>query len=424
MEKRRSVILFVAFIALIVSILCENNGLLSLTLTINGTEGGSQLEVAHNNGQEGKNLNRELHCFQSNYNSTKGDVNITVHKIKEDKIKKTPGSSATIYVFKLQVKKEGYLWCAPNNTHAQHLTSNIEFFFCKNKLVSVVKLKETLAADELQAEIGDEKLFKVLQLAKDKTVFHLTSENTTSVETILQELQSLLRSKSVAVEYVRSAVACPQNAEYHLKSTELPFDASLATDIEKCCEGNFYTGAYWNETQLKILGPQKIQEMTQSQQVTELNYSALDSKDDIQEFSEKLEGLSYLTQENVEIIVTSFNLLLLADKNILQEDKQQSSNRLLARLDILLVNTSFDSKDKKVQIEQEKFAARVEDIKETGTTGVLVWDHETTGKSKRLQMEPLNKTHTVENMLDTLPRFVQNYPSSFIDIIIIELEIT
>jgi hypothetical protein len=403
MDTRRSVILIAAFIALIVNIRCENIGLLNLTVTINGTEGGSELKVTHTNSGEGINLDRDLHCSQSKkYDVKKGDVIINVDKTRERLVGESLDSFTFLYVYKLHVQKEGYLWCASNK---QNITSEIEFFLSNNQLVSVAKLNRTLALHELQ---GEGKLFKVLQLSKDKKVFHLISENTTSHESILHQLQNILQNKSVTVEYIRSAGVCPPSDKLKLPATELPFNASLAMDIEKCCEGNFYTGAYWNDKLLEKLGTQKIQEILRSQQVKKIDYSALDTKDIIQEFSKTLEGLSYLKQEDVKTIASNFNLLLLADKNVLQEDGQNSSNRLLERLDILLLNTSLVSKEKKVQVEQENFAARVEDFKETGTTGVFVWDHATAEEGTRLQMESLNKTHKVENILYSLPRFVRN----------------
>jgi hypothetical protein len=342
----------------------------------------------------------ELNCFQCKYNSTVGAVLTYIYY--EHYINYTQN----FHNFKLKLQREGYLHCkyryALSNFIMKEITSKTVYFYLENKHVSVVKLKQESSVKHLQDKIGHGK-FTVLWFSNQKTLFHLTTENSTKNEDILEEVRNLLKTNSLAVEYVRSTVACPPNEKYKLPSTDLPFNVSLATHNEKYCVGNFYTGVYWHEKELQ----KREEEVLRLQRVIKLNYSALDNNDAIQDFSSTLVSLSYLKSQEVKTVANNFNLLLFADKNIWNEDEQKTSNSLLAKLETLLGNISLVSEEEKVQVEQENFAVRVEDIKKTGTTGVLVSDIASIGESSRLKMESLNQSHGIGNMLYTLPRFVE-----------------
>lgn len=329
MEKKGPVILIVTFIAMIASIQCEKDqpkdgATRSLRLDVDPSTGKIELIVT-----DSKEVN--VKCYQSKYNATSGAmiIELSINRINPDSGKSSMDillSTISDFLYKnkgpilyiLLVEREGFIWCestySGSSTKIQVSRSNIAFFLDLNKLVSVVKLNQELTVKELQDKIGLGK-YTVLQLSNDKTIFHLTFKNSTLIESTLQQI--LLQTK--LVKYVRSTVACPPNEKYNLPSTDLPLNSSLATKLEKYCEGNFYTGAYWNEEKLEKLGPQQIENLIGSQKVMILNYSAFDRKDAVQKFSETLESLSYLKPEEVKIVAKNVSFLLLDDKNILKE---------------------------------------------------------------------------------------------------------
>lgn len=245
-----------------------------------------------------------------------------------------------------------------------------------NTHVLVVKLNQNnVTVKFLQDTIG-KGIFKVRQFSDDKNVFHMTSDISTTYKKRLQQVQKILQNQlkpPLMIEYIRSTAACPSIEKYNIPSTDLPFNTSLANYIDRYCVGDFYTGAYWNETQLQELDLAQKQELLRQQRLMSTSYSAIDNLDVIQEFSENLESVTYLKQKDLKKVANNFNTILADEKTLGQDKKRNSSNKLLARLKTLLVNTSLDTDEE--QTVGNNFAVRVENIKKTGNAGVLVYDN-------------------------------------------------
>lgn len=411
MEKMRPVLIIVCFIALIESIECihcekaqqdgASNATLNLLLSKLPATGEIQLIALVPYPVKGQiYLPRTILCSQSNETSNKSAANIFDIQVA------SLGETKIYYITKivrdlsLTVKtNEDYQWCSKNGSD--------EFFLRDNTQVLVVKLNQNLTVGSLQKTIGIGQL-EVHRFANDATVFHLTFDvsNFTKNETDLQQVQDILEEKlerPLAVgEYVRSASACPPNDTLKIPSTKLPFNSSLATNINKYCLGDFYTGAYWNEAELQQLDPEQLQELLKGPKRV---VQAVDTIDIIRDFSETLENVTQLEPEQVKILSTKFSTILTNDEKTLGhgDKKEKSSYELLASLESLLVNTALDSNE--VQTVDDNFAVRVENIKETNNIGVLIWDD---GNANNIfkELKPMGSNYSQQQILDDAPRFL------------------
>lgn len=308
MEKKIPVFIFVTLIALIVPIQCEDaqkkdggNTTLDLLLYIDPTTGQMKLDVTLRNLYKEKITSKSQECYQSKKPSIKSSANIiNVETVDLEQHSDIYASEKLLYPFRLKVRREGPVWCiCKYGVGARMLvkTSNVEFFFQEYKHFLVVILNQTnVTVDTLQDKIG-KGVFKVRQLTKKANVFHLISDNSTTYKIRLQQVQKILQNKfkpPLLVKDIRSTVACPPIEKYKIPSTDLPFNASLALNIDKYCVGEFETGAYWDYEKLNATN---LQDLLRKQRVMSTSYSAIDSKDVIQGISENLDSIAYWSKK-------------------------------------------------------------------------------------------------------------------------------
>jgi hypothetical protein len=349
-------------------------------------------------------LEINLLCLQNNNQSMERAKRVPFARVNQKK-----GFSKDSNTYKLVVQKEGYVQCSYNPRGKTLAASNLVFIRFGNIHVSVVKLNQNVTMKWLQSTIGDEH-FRVRQLAAEKTVFHLNakfiSKEPISDRIILQKAKKLLEEKiaaPVVVEYVRSTKYCPSIEQFEIPYTGYGLKYQLDENSKINCLGNFYDGAHWNEEQLHQL---RESILVRPKSIAKLQNSTFDSINGIQSFAENLQNLEFIREKELPIIADKFDLLVMDERGILKgtQKSQNTSNELLANLESVLVNTTLVADF--AQEVRGNFAARVEDIKKTGSAGILMMDNETSADSNETTqaLVPLSLESNLNNVISSSPR--------------------
>jgi len=338
-----------------------------------------------------------LVCFQNNNQSM---ARATRVRFRRDGPRKLFSSSQS-YKYKLMVQKEGYVQCNYMPWGKVLASSAVVFIQFGNLHVSAVKLNQNVTVQWLQNTVGSQE-FMVRQIAADKSLYHFNakfySKEPESDSAILEKLENLLKEKitpPLTVEYVRSTKFCSPLDEYGIPYTKQGGNFSSGGLIFQC-KGDFFSGLYWNDEHMS----EKLENLfleTTNQTFTNIN--------ELRQFSERLKNTSAITVRELPIIANRFEQIVTEGNKILKNgnENRKISNALLVNLDSALSNTSLVSGF--AQEVRPNFAARVEDLAETGSAGIMVMENTTDNFKQTVQnLIPFTTEISNEQVIQSSPR--------------------
>jgi len=336
----------------------------------------------------------QLRCSQSNNEAMEGAVKLNVKQI--DSVQLNISGS---YIYELELKTAGFVRCTYKGVY--------KTVFVRVGLThfSAVKFNQEANITILKNAVKGQ-MFTVQQISIDPRVYHfeinstkLLKYNQTADIIITTKLEKLLKQKLQAplvVEYVRSTRFCPRSDDYNIPFGKSSESVSIDKKFTLKCEGDYYTGAFWNEIQL-----QKLIAFYDTFPTVNPNFINFN---EIKNLSDQLETILALDAvRHLPTIANNFEEIV---KNGTEnwgneKDKPRISNKLLESLDSALLKTVLPIPPGFVEQVRPNFAVRVENLKNTKNAGIYVMDNNT---DELLNLADFTTEKNNDQIVTTSPR--------------------
>jgi len=295
--------------------------------------------------------------------------------------------------YELDMKTDGYVQCNYKST-----TSSVEFFRFENRHVTVVRFNTSQDVDQVQKTIGS-KEFTVRNIANDLQILHFFTNLTKPQEmpeddsAAIEKLKIILNETNLFKinetikgrnKYVRSTRFCPPLEEYQIPYSYYGRKFSYQGGTLRC-DGDFFIGAYWNPEDIDTLKFKNIRRPRKNPNIEiktpliifETKKPNIASGEDIEIFSEILKNASVIYEKELPVIANKFEQIITGKgREILRNinGNRKVTNGLLMNLNLALLKTETWKFDQEVK---PNFTVRVENLKITGSAGMLAIDDKT-----------------------------------------------
>jgi hypothetical protein len=259
------------------------------------------------------------------------------------------------------------------------------------RFFAVIRLNRNLTLQESQ-DIKYIKHFKDLQkLSAEPFVYHvqinvilLNAETDNSQLNIMRSnIKEYIDSISIKMN-IMSTRYCPPVPELNITVDDYhPGKVYTFGDNKLTCEGGFYKGVFWNENQ--------IQESLWRLRLLEFQNSTFNTIDDVRNFSAALNANEFVHERELDVLADHFNQLQTSNVLSDMDSRKNTSNELIANSESKLIKMPLTSNV--AEAVRENFAARVENISETQSTGIMFVDSDEKNVNQAFQnIVTLNKS--------------------------------
>jgi hypothetical protein len=152
------------------------------------------------------------------------------------------------------------------------------------------------------------------------------------------------------------------------------------------------TGAYWNETQLQAA-------RKEAKKTTKIFNSHQDRKNISKNYEDLLIKLT--NTSNLHTVADSFENLIQANDSLGEQDNVGATNTVLEKLEEFLLSKELGSNGSAEEVRQT-FAFRVEDLKKTSSSGIMLFDKLDEGD--KLKLSSLASNASLNNVVKSNPR--------------------
>jgi hypothetical protein len=289
-----------------------------------------------------------------------------------------------VYTFK--TKRTGILQCSYEQNGEVKATSE-PFTKRPEKFVAVIRLNRNLTLEELQNIKRIKNVKEVQKLSADPFIFHVLGDvfvvNASTDNSELNILRSNIKEQVSIWMNLMSTRYCPPVPELNITVGYYhPGKVYTFGDNKLKCEGGFYEGVFWNENQ--------IQESLQRLRLLEFKNSTLNTIDDVRNFSAALNANEFVHERELDVLADLFNQLQMSNVLSDMDSRKNTSNELLADSESKLLKMPLTSNV--AEAVRGNFAARVENISETQSTGIMFVDSDENLNQAFQNIATLNKS--------------------------------
>jgi hypothetical protein len=331
----------------------------SLRLYPDGDTGRPKLEVAYDSGKFSQ---------KSNFNCTLRSPQ-QIRKLELDtSVFGGPYENKWYQVFSFKTTQSaGYVLCLYQKDGVVINKSN-ELLMRPINFVAVIIPHQTLALETLKNMIGIHGT--VEQSSADPIIFHVQTDKTIisfpqGDYDKLVSLRMRIASLSSIKMTILSTRYCPPVPALKIPVEQYnPGYQYKDSDSVIKCEGDFYTGVYWNKKDL--------QEILNRLRLLEYQNSTLSSISDVRNFSAALNAKEYVHERELPVLADLLNQLQINKVLNDSETRLNTSNELIANAELKIHKMPLT----KIVIQEvrDNFVARVENISQTHATGIMIVD--------------------------------------------------
>lgn len=381
-----------------------------------------QLNLLVCNGQPSSGI--DLHLYKVSPQKT-AFLNITYNgesSIKKEELNCTirsqtePLETLVVKVNVVSDSRNGYFSVKPERNvgivqcsveQGGKVVKSNEILIRPGTIVFVVKVDQNLSEEKVKENIPHRnKIISLSKLSNETLVFHLEIDeyikSAAGDDIMLKTWRTYIKEYAKIEMKLLSTRYCPPVPALQIPDKAdieyLPGHDYTFKNLAMKCEGGFFEGVNWNETQL--------QENLKQFRLLQYTNSTLHTIFDVRKFSSALSENEFIHESELPVLADIFNQFQFNNNSVLTnvETRLNTSNELLANVETKLLKMPLSTGF--IQEVLENVVFRVENTSWTKSTGVMIVDFdENLGNVFQNTSSVYRNTSTVD-VIKSNPRYI------------------